>query len=442
MSYLRRFLSLLVVASAACGTITPPTSGPSATSAVTAAAPDPATGAPPTSAPTTPVYNPGPTPPANPNGANPNTANPNSTNPNSIPAQPYAYVGRFDLSDPNAVMFAWPNSKIGASFTGTTLSVTLADSGTDYFNIVLDGQSAGVVQTNPGTTPVTYPIASNLAAGTHTVWMTKRTEFMQSGGSTYVGITTFYGFNLQAGAHFATPPSTRPRHLDFIGDSAFTGFGAGQVMTPETYCSYTPATQNADLSIPAYTAQILNAEIVNASSSGQGVYQSVYDNNNAHLLPVMYEETVPPSAAPAWNFNQWTADAVIISAGGDDLAGDSGSGTLPDPSAFLNAYVSWLARIRQHYPQALIVVVEAQSAKGTDIATLGNPLQQAVAARVSQGDSKVDFFSYYTGTPYTDYDDAVTALGFEYGCGYHPSPAGALWLAQRLSTFIQSKTGW
>lgn len=448
MSYRFVAITLIVAAGSACGIQSLPSSGGNTSTAPAKADAQ--------ASPQQPVYDPGPpqptssgtptvpagspnTPVQSPNAPvqSPNTP---AQSPNVVapPTQPYVYVGRFDQADPSAVRFAWPNSKIGASFTGSSLSVTLTDTGTDYFNVVLDGKTTVVVQTNPGTTPVTYPIAQNLGAGTHTVWMTKRTEFMQAGGGTYVGTTSFHGFGLSAGGQFQTPPATRTRRLDFIGDSAFTGFGAGDVPP----CTYTPGTQNADLSIPAYTGQDLDAEIVNASSSGQGVFQSVYDPDNDHLLPVMYEETVPPGAAPAWNFSQWTADAVVLSAGGDDLAGAPGSGTLPNPAGFTNAYIAWLARIRQHYPQAWIVVALAQSAKGADVVTLGGSLQQAVNTRVAQGDTRVVYFNYYTGTPYTTYDDAASALGLNYGCSYHPSPAGAAWLAGRLSDFIKTKTGW
>ena len=368
------------------------------------------------------------------------------------PKQPYVFIGRFDQSDPRGPRFAFSGSRIGANFTGTSLAVVLSDSNTDLFNVVIDGDPAQaptrIIKTQPGSTGVTYPLAKGLAPGNHSVWLTKRTEFSQSGDKASVGQTQFLGLVLEAGAQFLPPPARLRRRIDFVGDSAFTGYGADQVQKgPDSGCPYTPETQNEDASIPAYTARALQAEHINASASGKAVYRSFYDDNSSHTLPVVYEEILPFDTKSVWDFSQWTADAVVLSAGGDDVFGDSGSGTFPDRAAFVDADVAWMAKIRAHYPQAVIVNVMSPSAKLTDIALLGDALKEAVARRNAAGDAKVFYYSYFTDDKiYSTYDDLARGAGntqpLYWGCRYHPSAAGAHFLAQRLAAFMRPKLGW
>jgi len=348
------------------------------------------------------------------------------------------------MTNPNAPIFGLLSSRIGATFTGTSLSAIFTGTGTNLFNVVIDNQNAIVITVPPTTTPTVFPITHTLTGGAHTVWMTKRTEFLQSDGTESVGSVQFFGFTLDPNGAFGTPPATQTRRIEFSGDSGFTGFGADAVMTGgASYCSYTPETQNADKSIPAYTGALLNADIINDSSSGQAVYHSVYDNNPNHLLTAMFYETNPPLQAPAWNFNGWIPDVVVLDAGGDDLTGSAGSGKFPNPNAFITTYEQWLTQIRLFYPNATIVLVLSQSAASQDIATLGGALQQVVAARNAAADANVYYYDYFTSDPnYVTYDTMATGMKVYWGCSYHPSAAGAQVLGERLATFIAQKMNW
>ena len=426
-----------------------------------APAPEPAAAAPPPPTPSlpvapapAPVLMPGPAPSPAPDPAPapaptpaPAPAPPPAPPPGPVPAPPgapYTFIGRFDHTDALAPRFALLGSRIGATFTGTSISVTLEDGGTNLYNVTLDGGPPQVLATRANAGPVVYPLAVGLSGAQHTVWLSKRTEFMQSGDGRSVGLAQFHGFTLDANGIFLVPPAPQSRRIEFDGDSGFTGYGADSIITGgSSYCSYTPESQNADASIPAYTAGYLQADAINLSSSGQAVYISVYDNNSAHNLPTMYSETLPPAAAPAWDFSKWTADVVVFSAGGDDVSGNSGSGTFIDRNAFVKAYVNWLVQVRQNYPHALVVLVLSQSAKQADVALLGDALREVVADRNQAGDPQVVYYSYFDGDPtYHTYDDAAIGLKLYWGCGYHPSAKGAAFLGQRLATFIAGKMGW
>lgn len=357
----------------------------------------------------------------------------------------YTRVGRMVATD-SAITMAFLGSKIGASFTGTSLSVVLSDTGTDGFNIVIDGGLPYVLYTKPNTNNVTYPIATNLSSGLHTVWMTKRTEFSQVRNGVGVGQSTFLGFVLAAGEKFSTPPAAKTRRIEFIGDSSSSGYAVETNYVPNTpTCDYSALTQNADKAIPAALARNLNAEYTNLSYTGEGIYHSAYDNNTAHSLPVIWNQVLAPSAVPAYDFGT-QVDVVVISGGGNDLDGASGSGTLPNEQAFVSTYANWLVAIRSKYPKALIIALLNPSASGTDRPTLAATVSRAVAqAKASlNDDANVVYFDYFANDPnnWQNYADAVQALNLGYACQYHPSVAGSEFLAGRLAKFIAGKLGW
>lgn len=362
------------------------------------------------------------------------------------PNQSYFLVGRFDLSNPNCATSSLLGSRIGVRFSGTSLALVASDTGYDSLNVYIDGAATPqVVALAPSTTPQTYPIATTLAAGEHVAWFSKRTEGWQKDKldtSKTTGAISFYGVTLASGGTLLKPPAPKNRLIEAIGDSGCSGYGVEQISTNAAPCQYTVGTQNADQSLFAYAAQATQAEVVNTSVSGRGVYNSYWIQDVNFQLPYYYPQTVSPNPSPVWNFTSYVPDVVVVDAGGDDLFGNSGEGTFPDASAFLAAYTKLVTDIRGHYPQALIVCALAAGASGNDKITLGTPIQQVVAARKAAGDANIAYFEFFTGNPngWTSYADAASVFG--YGCEGHPSAKGAQFLGQRLGAFLQTKLGW
>src|ERR1019366_2728701 len=77
------------------------------------------------------------------------------------------FLGRFDTRDAAGPRFAWPGSAIAATFQGTGITVSLTDTGTNDFAVVVDG--AAPVKLATAGKSKTYSLASNLTAGQHTV---------------------------------------------------------------------------------------------------------------------------------------------------------------------------------------------------------------------------------------------------------------------------------
>lgn len=379
----------------------------------------------------------------------------------SIPQQ-YTLMGRFNLQNPNAPIMGWSNSAVGCNFTGTSIRVTLAESSTidedgvsadACYNAFIDGnQTPMIIATQPGAH--TYPIATNLVPGNHSLWLSKRTEWSD-------GQTQLINFEIDGNAMYLTPPAHQTRHLEFTGSSTFTGYEADLVFYDPTlgntsvYNGFAPNIENAAASIPAYTANLLQADFTNISASGSGIYESEYDtsDNPLRLLPNLYAQTLPwqyatLGVANTWTFSQWQANAVIICGGGDDLFNDdSNDGNFINPAGFITAYSNFVTYIRAQYPHALIVCMLMPSAKDQDRITLSTTFERIVATFNTAGDANVVYYDTFANDPnYTCYDDVAapppSGLGLGWAGRYHASPAGAQFIAKRLATFLQTKLAW
>ena len=362
------------------------------------------------------------------------------------PGNHYTLVGRFDSSQGDQVSFAFANSKVGARFSGTqTVSVSLAGDGNDTYQAVLDDANGIVLAPNASMQPNTLLIASGLdPTVTHTLWFIKRTEgyaTANDGSEQHTGTASFFGFLLDGAGAFQDPPQTYARLIEAIGDSGFTGYGDANVSAPGApTCVFTPASEDATQSVPALTATLLGAEVMNISAAGKGIYTSVYQPDPNEQIPQLYLQTLPPNVSPAYAFGGATVDAVIVQGGSNDLAGAYGSGTLPDPNAFIASYTSLLATIRQYRPSAPILCAVSPSADGNDIVTLTTAMNAAVANRAAAGDTQVSVYNFFTGDAngWTTYSDASYALGLGSGCEGHPSPAGAAFLSARLANAVRA----
>lgn len=363
----------------------------------------------------------------------------------SGPGNAYTFVGRVDTSVPALPRFSLPNSRVGGTFTGTSLGLLMTGNGSDSFSVVIDNGAEIVVTTAPTTAMTLYPVTQTLADGNHTAWITKRTEAREQSQldpNVRTGAITFGGFSLAPGASMGAPPAPRSHLIITIGDSGFTGYGAGQLITPAQSCVFTPATQNATLSVPAKLADLLSAELINVSASGKGIAASAFDPANPNnQLPAMWQMLVPPNKTPVYPFEPLSVDAVIINGGSNDLVGNYGVGVIADLNVFISTYTALLADIRSHYPTALIVGLVTPNAIQSDKATLTQTITQAVAARTAAGDSRVFVYDYFAqdANNWQSYNDADVALNLGHGCQGHPSGAGAAFLADRLATFLRLK---
>ncbi|RYF09180.1 MAG: hypothetical protein EOO40_07360, partial [Deltaproteobacteria bacterium] len=201
------------------------------------------------------------------------TVEPNTPNP---PGASVRFLGRVNTTDPNGPRMSWPGTQIIAGFTGTSLTANLVQVNThtygssntpadNYYDIYIDEQPAKTIKLTRGVT--SYQVASGLAAGAHVIRMSKRTE-------SDMGTVQFLGFVPEAGGALVPTPGPSTRRIEFVGDSATSGYGADANVTLANMCPFTPATEQADASYAVQSGIMLKADVHNTSYSGKGIYQN------------------------------------------------------------------------------------------------------------------------------------------------------------------------
>lgn len=336
------------------------------------------------------------------------------------------FVGRFDRSDPNAALFAWPGARIVANFTGTEVKVQLTETplftGPSRFDVLLDGQlQPSVLVPNVGTG--TYTLATGLAAGAHTIELYRRTEAL-------VGVTAFLGFEFTGGQLLAPPPSPT-RRIQFLGDSASNGYGT-EGNGPN--CAFSGATENEHRAWPGLVAKDLGADHHDLSYSGKGIVQN-NDRNDPDVFRTIYTRILPDSPASTWNAANFSPDVVFITLGGNDWDLPAPA---PNVNTFTTKYGELVTYVRGQHPNAHIVCAIAPSINDDyppNFAALTNmraALTSVVTTRNQAGDAKVYKFEFSRANDQVDLT----------GCEYHPSPTFHRKLADEAIAFIKTKTGW
>ena len=323
------------------------------------------------------------------------------------------FLGRFNLTDPQAPAFSWPGTAIVTRFSGTGLVVNLHDDGSNFFAVSIDGGAPTVLATSGAKD--TYTLAQGLPDGEHDVVLYRRTESFQ-------GIVHFHGFTPAGGKALIPTPPPFKRHLELIGDSITCGYG-NDGNGPN--CSFTPATENAWQAYGGIAARALKAEARVIAYSGKGIYRDG-NGNTADQMGALYERTYADIPGSTWDFGSWTADVVVVNLGTNDFgAGDPGQ-------PYVDAYSAMIKQVRTHYPHAYILGAVGSMMVGPNLAKNIAYVKSAVGAANAGGDPRVSFVDLGV--------QDGNASG--YGCDYHPSVATDQLMADKLTAAIKALTGW
>jgi lysophospholipase L1-like esterase len=325
------------------------------------------------------------------------------------------FVARVDRSNPAAPRFAWSGSTIFARFTGSTIGVRLGGP-SNYYDIRIDG----VLQPTPlATSPAKtdYPIASNLPPGPHELSVYRRTE-AHWGGS---GDSTFLGLILDPAGALLPPSPASPRRIEIVGDSTTCGYGDEGT---NAGCGFSLAQENYDVTYGAVAARSLGADLITIAWSGKGIYRN-YPGDMNETMPVLYGRTLPDLPSSTWDYASWIPDAVVINLGSNDFqVGDPGQ-------PYVTTYKAFIARLRQYYPNALIVCAVGPKLSGQQLTIARGYLMNMVQALNAAGDAKIDF---------VELPQALPADG--YGCGGHASKATHQRMGDTLAAELKAKLGW
>ena len=282
-----------------------------------------------------------------------------------------------------------------------------------YFNLSVNGWDPVAIRLRRGHSTVTLPSGAAPAEG-WTVEFARRTEAWQ-------GTVAFEGVRLPEGSELLPPPAWPERRLLVIGDSTTTGEYVERL--PPSYDA-TARSFDATRSYAALLGRWLGAQTQLVAYGGEGLIRDWAGKPTDHLLPRIYNRTLPDRENPVWNPADFPADAVMVNVGTDSDHG------MPMDAELIEAYVRFVERIRGDYPRAAIVVCQNshQAMDSPERAQLFRVLQAVKASRQKAGDARV-WIARAGHYPGTADDRHIVAFQQEE-------------LAQEILPVLRQATGW
>jgi len=321
-------------------------------------------------------------------------------------------VGRFVAEANGGMRFAWPGAAIVARFKGTSISMRLHDDGWNLFQIVVDGETKRVLQTN--NRKDSWLVIDNLSDAQHDIVIEKRTEAK-------VGEAVFYGLDVGAGGKLLPPPPAPERRIEILGDSISAGYGNEG---PNAECGFVNSQENEYLTYGALAARALDADHTTIAWSGKTLYE----------MREYFDKSLPArnDASPKWDFSQYQPQVVVVNVGTNNFANID-----PGEKRFVELYHALVGRVRAAYPKAFIVC--ALGSMLSDIYPEGRHnltqarkyMKVAVSKLKEAGDTNLDLLEF----PEQNHADGL-------GCGFHPSLKTHELMSKRLVAFLKEHMGW
>ncbi|MEP4534423.1 MAG: SGNH/GDSL hydrolase family protein [Cyclobacteriaceae bacterium] len=328
-----------------------------------------------------------------------------------------AYASRIELDNENGVDLYWSGASVKITYEGEAVYAWLQDeSGDNYFNVVLDGDSTRIIQ--PGTTKTRYLLADHQSEGRHSVELFKRTEWDK-------GKTTFFAFEIAGHNPEILEQVEMSRKIEFYGNSISAGYAVDDLSGKDSPDSIFT---NAYVSYPALVSRALDAEFRCICKSGIGVMVSWFPL----IMPELFERLNPADTNSRWDFTRYQPDLVVVNLLQNDSwimldneneefrnrFGDEA----PQPEQIVQAYASFVSKLRGHYPDSHIICMLGNM----DITKEGSPWPEYVQQAVEHlDDPKI----------HTHF------VSFK-GRDGHPSRLEQQQIALSLTSFIKEKTGW
>jgi lysophospholipase L1-like esterase len=297
------------------------------------------------------------------------------------------YIGRWDNSNLSNVKSYWSGAYFRVNFTGTTVSIKLAAT------VNLFATIDGVTRYYPSANGTVNLTSTPLASGTHSLRVAARSEY---------DTIQFQGLVLSSGAA-TQAPATKNRLIEFIGDSITAGCCTLTNYVLDNYAWLTGEALDADHTQVAFSGICLQDAFACFSENNIGMSNQFFKLQTVHYLN-----------SPAWDFNRYQPNQVVINLG----TNDSNAGV--SDSAFQNTYTTFLQNVRAKYPNAEIYVLRTFG--GYKVA----PTQAAVNARINAGDTKLR---------YVDTTGWVTTGDFD-SDNLHPNMNGHVKIKNRLVSVL------
>lgn len=298
-----------------------------------------------------------------------------------------AFHGRWDTSNPAAVVPRFAGAYLVTGFTGTTVALKQRNAIDLYYRI--DGGADVYLRNVSGRVNLT---PTPLRPGNHTL----RVSYRVVAGS-YRGDAVFQGLTLDAGARTVAAP--RPARLvEFVGDSITVG---------------TTSSKNALTAYGWLAGEQLGAAHTQIAEGGACLVSAA---DGCTGMADRFLRVHTAAGSPLWDFSRYQADAVVINLGTNDV----GHGV--STTTFQAVYTQLLRDVRARYPRAAILALQTFTRR------YAAQTQAAVQTVTAAGDRN----TYYVPT-----DGWVPAGGLS--DNVHPNDAGHQAIAARLAPIISAR---
>ena len=315
-------------------------------------------------------------------------------------ALPLNIGGRVAPAPQGGYDFGWPGVYFEGRFSGPEVEVAV-NTGAEHLAVSIDGVRKAEL-TKSGETRLKL---DQLGLGEHTVRLDKLTE-------SQTGSARFEGFFVGSQGR-ALPAPTRPRRIEFIGDSHTVGYGVRSASRDCTQAQVHDLTDTS-LAFGPVLAGRLNADYRIEAFSGRGVVRNYNGFGPGEPLPALFPRLIPGQAEPRVSANDpWKPDVVVVGLGTNDFSTPLNPGERWADEAALrkdyrDSYVSFIQGLKASRPNARVFLI-AGDTFADDVAEVA---QRAGA----------------TAVRITDMDRGA--------CHWHPSVADQKMMADRLEAAI------
>ena len=268
------------------------------------------------------------------------------------------YSGRIDDKNPDMQTLVFPCSSITIRFRGSEIYAILENRNVywdNYIGVILDGKQTKIRLENG--IKQTVCLGKNLKEEEHILMLFKRQDSCHE--------LIFYGFEIPDSGEVMEPLPRPSRKLEIFGDSV----SAGEVSEAVEYAGKPDPEHNGQYSNSWYsygwiTARKLNAQLHDIAQGGAALMdgtgwfcapnyigmESIWDK--VHYNPMLGMVT-------EWDFSRYIPHVVIVAIGQNDNNPEDYMKKDPEgekAASWKQHYKSWIAQIREKYPNALIIL--------------------------------------------------------------------------------------
>jgi hypothetical protein len=264
----------------------------------------------------------------------------------------------------------WPGVYFEAQFDGEEIFLKFDDAINEYRLLV--GSQAPITISKPGRVEVRV---SNLPSGNHLLRLEKVTESSSGRGS-------FQGF-YAPGSQVIKIRARRPQ-IEFIGDSAMTGFGA-RSGTRECSSEQVQLTTDTQRAFPALIAKKHGADYQINAVSGAGVVRNYGGGNPDRTLPRVYPFTFFDRSVPYLD-PEWSPRLIMIKLEADFAAplkpNEQWASDAELARDYASRYGSFIAELHGRHPNAAFLLwwFDRDSVRDINTALLLDHMQQQIGA--------------------------------------------------------------